>query len=193
MRLLVFVFAMILISCNQKEKVEINNPLPVEFGDPFIMKASDGIYYMIGTGGVKDGFKMYSSEDLKNWKDKGRIYQGNTDISWGVAKFWAPELYEIDGRFYLLFSADWRENPLNELENFRIGVAVSDNPTGPYTDMYNRPIFDPGYPIIDGNLHFENDKVYLYYSRCCYKHPVESEVSEWARNKNMFEIGRAHV
>ncbi len=163
-----------------------DNPLPVAFGDPFIMKASDGKYYMTGTGGVKDGFKMYSSSDLKDWKDEGRIYQGNRDTSWNIANFWAPELYEKDGKFYLLFSADWRYNPTNELENFRIGVAVADNVTGPYADLHNRPVFDPGYPIIDGNLHFEDGKVYLYYSRCCYKHPVESEVASWARDKGIF-------
>ncbi len=176
--------------CNPKPKttsLDFNNPLSVEFGDPYILKASNGIYYMIGTGGVKDGFKMYSSKDLKEWNDEGRIYQGNTESSWNIANFWAPELYEIDGKFHLLFSADWRENPNNELENFRIGVAVSDSPTGPYKDLFDRPIFDPGYPVIDGNLLFENGKAYLYYSRCCYKNPVESEVADWAREKGMFD------
>lgn len=163
-----------------------NNPQPVAFGDPYILKASDGKYYMVGTGGVKDGFKMFSSPNLRDWVDEGIIYQGNTEDSWGIANFWAPELYEIKGKFYLLFSADWRNNPNNELENFRIGVAVADRVTGPYSDLYNRPLFDPGYPIIDGNLHFEDGKVYLYYSRCCYKHPVESEVASWARVKGMF-------
>ncbi|WP_346862545.1 glycoside hydrolase family 43 protein [uncultured Draconibacterium sp.] len=175
-------------ACQPKsEGLKIENPLPVEFGDPYILKASDGIYYMVGTGGVTDGFKMYSSTDLINWKDEGRIYQGNTKESWGIANFWAPELYEYKGKFYLLFSADWRVNPTGELENFRIGVAVSDSPTGTYNDLYDRPIFDPGYPVIDGNLLFENDKVYLYYSRCCYKNPVESEVASWARAEGLFE------
>jgi GH43 family beta-xylosidase len=87
----------------------------------------------------------------------------------------------------MLFSADWRYNPTNEEENFRIGVAISDNPTGPYTDLYNRPLFDPGYPVIDANLLIEGGKIYLYYSRCCYKHPVESEVAEWARKEGMFD------
>lgn len=190
---LVLFLSIILSSCHSKDEhannaqLTFNNPLPVEFGDPYILNASDGKYYMIGTGGVKDGFKMYSSDDLKEWKDEGRIYQGNTSDSWSVANFWAPELYEINGKFYMIFSADWRENPTNELENFRIGVAVADTPTGPYTDLYNRPVFDPGYPIIDGNLLFEDDKVYLYYSRCCYKHPVESEVADWAREQGMFD------
>lgn len=191
MKSLLFTFTIIILfsGCNPQPKtttLNFNNPLPVEFGDPYILKASDGMYYMIGTGGVKDGFKMYSSNDLNEWNDEGRIYQGNIDSSWNIANFWAPELYEIDDKFYLLFSADWRENPTNELENFRIGVAVSDSPTGPYKDLYNRPIFDPGYPVIDGNLLFEDGKVYLYYSRCCYKNPVESEVADWAREKGMF-------
>ena len=173
--------AVVTVTCSEsKQKLEFNNPLPVEFGDPYILKSSDGKYYMTGTGGVKDGFKMYSSDDLKEWKDEGRIYSGNTDTSWCVANFWAPELYEHQGKYYLFYSADWRHNPNNELENFRIGVAVADSPTGPYTDLYNRPVYDPGYPIIDANLWVEDDKVYLYYSRVCYKHPVE-------------KIGRAHV
>ncbi len=180
-------FLLVLFTCgNAISKSPGENPLPVEFGDPYILKASNGIYYMTGTGGVKDGFKMYSSSDLKSWKDEGRVYQGNTATSWCTANFWAPELYEYRGKYYLLFSADWRENPTNELENFRIGVAVSDSPTGPFTDLINRPIFDPRYPVIDGNLLFENDKIYLYYSRCCYKNPVKSEVSEWARKKGLF-------
>ena len=165
----------------------ISNPLPVEFGDPYILKASDGIYYMIGTGGVRDGFKMYTSTDLKEWNDEGRIFEGNTDSSWCVGNFWAPELYEHKGKYYMFYSADWRENPMGELENFRIGVAVADKPTGPYTDLFNRPIFDPGYPIIDANILFEHGRVYLFYSRCCYKNPVESELADWARSKGMFD------
>ncbi len=186
---LILIFAAVfLIRCGKNnQELQLNNPLPVEFGDPYILKASDGMYYMVGTGGVKDGFMMYTSTDLKEWEDAGRIYQGNTDTSWCVANFWAPELYEHNGKFYLFYSADWRENPTNELENFKIGVAVSDEPTGPYTDLYNRPIFDPGYPIIDANLLIENGRVYLYYSRACYKHPVESELAEWARNEGMFD------
>ncbi len=190
MRYLKFVVLMVLVfnvSCKRPVKnFEPSNPLNVELGDPYILRASDGMYYMTGTGGVKDGFKMYSSADLKDWKDLGRIYQGNTDSSWCIANFWAPELYEKNGLFYLFFSADWRINPTNELENFRIGVAVSDSPSGPYKDLYDRPIIDPGYPIIDANLLFEGDEVYLYYSRACYKHPVESEIADWAREQKLF-------
>lgn len=185
-----------LLSCTQKNrksddqtesKITYQNPLPVSFGDPFILKASDGKFYMYGTGGVEDGFQASVSDDLVHWENLGRIYQGNTADSWSVANFWAPEVYEIDGKYYMLFSADWRHNPTNEGENFRIGVAVADKPSGPFKDLMDRPIFDPGYPIIDANLYFEDGKVYLYYSRCCYKNPVKSEVADWAKKQGWFD------
>ena len=183
---------LILISCNgsiQQGEVFIpNNPLPVEFGDPYVLLASDGNYYMYGTGGgAIDGFSVYSSDNLADWKYEGQVYRGNSPESWTVANFWAPEVYEIEGKFYMLFSADWKCNPTNELENFRIGVAVSDSPTGPFEELSEGPLFDPGYPIIDANIWFEDEKAYLYYSRCCYKNPVESDVAEWAREENMFD------
>jgi beta-xylosidase len=163
------------------------NPLPVALGDPFLLKASDGKFYLYGTTGNLNGFKAYSSEDWVNWQDEGQVYEGATNKSWTVDCFWAPEVYERNGKYYLWFSANWKENPTNETENFRIGVAVSDKPTGPFEDMYDRPVFDPGYPIIDANLYFESDRVYLYYSRCCYKHPVRSEVSDWAKMQGWYD------
>ena len=185
---LLVVTVIVLMGCTSlAPQFQSQNPLPVEFGDPFILKASDGKYYMTGTSGVRDGFKMLSSTDLVNWQDEGRIFQGNTDTSWCVANFWAPELYEHNSKFYLFYSADWRENPNNDLENFRVGYAVSDTPTGPYVDVLNRPIYDPGYPIIDVNLYFEDDRVFFYYSRVCYKNPVETELSAWAREQGMFD------
>lgn len=167
--------------------ITYSNPLPVAFGDPFILSASDGKYYMYGTGGVEKGFGAYSSDNLVDWHFEGEVYSGDQPGSWTVKNYWAPEVYEIDGRYYMFFSADWKENPTNELENFRIGVAVADRPTGPFTEVSDGPLFDPGYPIIDANILQHDGKTYLYYSRCCYKHPVESEVAEWARAQDLFE------
>lgn len=165
-----------------------NNPLPVAFGDPFVLNDGKGKYYMYGTGGgAKDGFSVYSSTDLKDWKDEGQVYHHDNKNGWGIHSFWAPEVYKRNGKYYLFYSAQWKHNPTNEKENFKIGVAVSDLPTGPFIDLTNRPIFDPGYPIIDANVWFENGKTYLYYSRCCYKHPVKSEVADWARKKGWYK------
>ncbi len=166
-----------------------NNPLPLALGDPFLLQASDGKYYMYGTSEGFNGFKTYSSENLKEWKDEGIIYEGAGAESWAKDCFWAPEVYEREGKYYLWFSANWKHNPNNEGENFRIGVAVSDHPTGPFKEMHHAPLFDPGYPIIDANLYFDDktERVYLYYSRCCYKHPVNTEVSAWAKEQGWYD------
>lgn len=176
-------------SVSEERALTYTNPLPVQFGDPYILLASDSMYYMYGTGGgAKDGFCAYSSSDLVNWKSEGQVFQGNIPGSWGVANFWAPEVYERGGKYYMLYSADWNVNPTNELENFRIGVAVSDKPTGPFKELSDKPLFDPGYPAIDGNLLTDEDgRTYLYYSRCCYKHPVESEIADEARKAGKFK------
>ena len=157
----------------------------IAFGDPYVLK-DDGMYYMYGTGGVNNGFAAYSSSDLKTWDFKGQVYFNTNKNAWGISSFWAPEVYKRNGKYYMFYSAQWKHNPTNELENFKIGVAVADKPTGPFIDIKDSPIFDPGYPIIDANVLFENGKIYLYYSRCCYKHPVESEIADLAKKNGWY-------
>lgn len=185
-KLILSLIAIACVSCAHREESS-NNPLDVKLGDPYVLLASDGHYYMYGTGG-KDGFGCYKSDDLKNWEYQGEVYKGNTDESWAESCFWAPEVYERNGKFYMFFSANWKVNPTSEEENFLIGVAESDSPVGPFREISNKPLFNPGYPIIDANVLFDEDgRCYLYFSRCCYKHPVESEIADWAREKGLFD------
>ncbi len=175
-------------------KATFTNPLKVQFGDPFVLY-TDSTYYMYGTGGGADkGFAAYSSIDMVNWKKEGQIYFHDNQNGWSNPKaawdgaYWAPEVYEVAGKFYLFYSAQWKENPTNELENFRIGVAVANSPAGPFIDLANKPLFDPGYPVIDANVFFDtNGKCYLYYSRVAYKHPVRSEISDWAKKQGWYK------
>lgn len=172
----------------QKE-FSYKNPLGLKVADPFILDNGDGTYYLYGTGGgAVDGFSTYSSTNLVDWKYEGQIFYGNRDSTWSESAFWAPECYKVDGKYYLFYSANWKYNPTNEDENFHIGVAVSDKPTGPFLDLQNEPLFQPGYPVIDANvIQDDTGKYYLYYSRACYKHPVESDIATWAKNKGLFD------
>ena len=199
MRFLIFpCLALLLTTCGDPQQPSTqlpnpqptySNPLDVKFGDPYIMDDGTGTYYLYGTGGgAEDGFSVYSSTDLVDWNNEGQIYYGNNDTTWNESAFWAPECYKFDGKYYLFYSANWKVNPTNEGENFHIGVAVADSPTGPFSDLTDGPLFSPGYPILDANVFVDDDgKYYLYYSRACYEHPVESEVADWAREKGMFE------
>jgi beta-xylosidase len=166
---------------DDESAVKITNPLPVKFGDPYILLANDCNYYMYGTSECQ-GFEAYKSSDLATWESCGIVYKGGTESQWNKDCFWAPEVYEKDGKYYMFYSANAKENPNNEGENFHIGIAVADNPAGPFKDLYNHPLFNPPYPVIDANVLFDTDgKCYLYFSRCCYKHPVDSEIAQKAK------------
>ena len=164
------------------------NPLNCSIGDPYILR-EPGHYYIYGTGGGRGAtaYPTYTSTNLVEWTSVGETYIRNPDDSWCTGMFWAPEVYHVKDKFYMFYSAQWRNNPTNERENFRIGVAMSDKPTGPFRDIKNEPIFDPGYPAIDADVLLDSDgRAYLYYSRCCYKHPVESELLTWAKEKGWY-------
>ena len=185
---LIAIFPVFLFSCKDRQKIaEVVNPLPIEFGDPFLLHASDGKYYMYGTS-LPDGFEAYESENLTDWHKIGQVYKGGAPEQWNVDCFWAPEVYERDGKYYMFYSANSRNNPNEEEENFKIGVAVSDSPAGPFTDYLDRPLFEADYPVIDANVLFdENGKNYIYFSRCCYQHPVESEIAMQARQDSIYD------
>ncbi len=48
------------------------------------------------------------------------------DVPWAEKQFWAPDAAEKEGKFYLFFPAKGYDGI------FRIGVAVSDSPAGPF-------------------------------------------------------------
>ena len=53
-------------SAVEEPELTYSNPLSVQFGDPYVLLASDGRYYMYGTGaGAVDGFCAYSSVSIR--------------------------------------------------------------------------------------------------------------------------------
>ncbi len=166
---------------NTKSSLTYTNPLGIYIGDPDVLHIP-GRYYIYGTGGG-----TFTSTNLVNWDSVGNTQPIRATNYWFNGAFWAPEVYLVKDEYYMFYSAQWTNNPTNERENFRIGVAISDSPAGPFKDMKDGPIFDPGYPIIDADVLFDTDgRVYLYYSRCCYKHSVDSELLDWAKAKGWY-------
>lgn len=164
-------------------------------GDPSVLRKPsgevvqyDGRYWLYFTseGAKVNGFEARSTDDFATWRDEGVVFDATG--TWARDGFWAPEGYEIDGKYYLFFSAQNAEYPWTTAEKFNIGVAVADSPAGPFKLLKDEPIFEPGYPIIDANLFIDDDGVpYLTFSRCCYKHPVETELSEKCRREKKFD------
>ncbi len=88
----------------------------------YIYPTSDGF-----TGWAGNYFKVFSSADLTNWKDEGVMLDLPKQVSWANRNAWAPCIIEkkVNGRykyFYYFTAAQ------------KIGVAVADEPTGPFVD-----------------------------------------------------------
>ena len=92
-------------------------------------------YYIYSTTDGTPGwgghdFSVFSSENLVDWKDEGKMLDVKGDqVRWATGNAWAPAIIEKNGKYYFYFSA---HNPQSNRKE--IGVAVSDSPTGPFVD-----------------------------------------------------------
>ena len=71
-------------------------------------------------------FPLLHSTDLVNWELTGAVLPHRPD--WAAGDFWAPEISEFNGRYYVYYVARQRGGPLS------VAVATADKPGGPYTD-----------------------------------------------------------
>lgn len=111
------------------------NPVwPGYFADPFVLRHA-GEYFAYGTAetlersdaGEVRAFKILRSPDLANWEPAGAALElSNAEATHA---YWAPEVAEKAGRFYLYYSSA----PPGHDELHRLRVAVADRPTGPFT------------------------------------------------------------
>lgn len=123
----------------------------VPLADPFILLYK-GTYYAYGTHAA-DGIEVYTSKDLRSW-DKSENLALNKNDSFGEKWFWAPEVYHVNGKFYMYYSADEY-----------ICVATSDSPLGPFRQNVQKPMLE-GEKAIDNSLFVDDDgKAYLFFVR----------------------------
>lgn len=143
--------------------------------DPFVMRSGD-LYYMYTAGRTFGTFDVRVSCDLIRWSEPKLIYSAEGD-TWSKDCYWAPECHCINGMYYLFFSANRADS--TEEESFAITCVRSKTPDGIFEDYLKRPLFITPYPAIDGNILCEDGHIYLYFSRCCYKHSVNGIEESW--------------
>ena len=127
----------------------------VPLADPFILLYND-TYYAYGTGS-EDGIEVMISEDLIYWQKVKNERHGlalHKDDSFGDKWFWAPEVYYVNGKFYMYYSAEEH-----------MCVAISDSPTGPFIQEDKVPML-VGEKTIDNSLFIDEDVTpYLFFDR----------------------------
>ncbi|GAA4799256.1 glycoside hydrolase family 43 protein [Olivibacter ginsenosidimutans] len=130
---------------------------PIVLGDPF-MYTYHNKYYLTGTGPADQGFPCYVSYDMINWEYQGLLWEKKQNC-WAKGAFWAPEVISYMGKFYLIYSGF-----SDQFKGLRLALAVSDQPEGPFTDLY-APLFDGGFGAIDGHIFVDQGQPYLFFSK----------------------------
>ncbi|MFC2137095.1 family 43 glycosylhydrolase [Bacteroidota bacterium] len=99
----------------------------------------------------------FSSNDLVNWTDHGVIFSLD-NVSWAEKWAWAPDCMKYNDKYYFYFTAD-----------DQIGVAISENPFGPFKDTLGKPLIEKGEGetrVMDPAIFIDDDEeIYLYFGQ----------------------------
>ena len=136
----------------------------INIRDPFILPYN-GKYYMYGTRGNNTwerkpletlGFDVYVSDDLENWSEPKEIFS-YFDGFWGDTQYWAPEVHEYKGKFYLFASFKG--------EGYHRGTAIleCDTPDGRFREHSDKAVTPRDWECLDGTFYVENGIPYIVF------------------------------
>jgi arabinan endo-1,5-alpha-L-arabinosidase len=92
-----------------------------------VLRVGDG-YVAYGTGSAPGGrpFEVLRSDDLVRWRSVGGALEPLGEA--GATDYWAPEVAESDGRFFMYYSAGTGDR------GHLLRVAIADAAEGPFRD-----------------------------------------------------------
>jgi beta-xylosidase len=139
-----------------------------DFPDPYVIRVGD-TYFAYSTNVYPSNIPAITSTDLVNWESLGDVLPALP--KWAISNFqyaWAPGVIQIGDKFVMYYVA--RDQ---EIDKQCIGVGVSDQPAGPFTDSNEEAFICQGdlggsidaYPFQD-----KDGKLYLLWKNdgnCC--------------------------
>jgi len=133
-----------------------------------------------------EDYHVFSFENLTDWTDHGVIVS-QEKVPWVNPKgyaMWAPDCIENNGKYYFYFPSPANDSTLGR--GFSIGVAVSDNPYGPFNPQ-PKPIKNAR--GIDPNVFIDKDgQAYLYWAaRNFYVAKLKEDMLELAYEPQIIE------
>jgi len=107
---------------------EFQNPVrPGDYPDPSVIRVGSDYWATATSSEWAPHFPLLHSRDLVNWDVRGYVFAEAP--GWARANFWAPEIAQDRGRYFIYYTA--RQTSSNRLA---VAVASADKPDGPYTD-----------------------------------------------------------
>jgi len=136
------------VSAQRRAAAVYTNPVAAgDYPDPSVIRVGRDYYATATTSEWGPEFPILHSRDLVNWETVGAVFKLRP--AWAVGSFWAPEISQHRGRFYVYYVARKKDGPLCT------AVATARRPQGPYTD--HGPLVCQevgsidGYPVTDEN------------------------------------------
>ena len=135
------------------------------YGDPAVLKVEDGWVLTATSNDADNAFPVLFSGDLAHWEHRGFIFPQDETPPWTavgrrVADFWAPEMRQVGGEYWVAYTAREKSNAL------AIGLARAPSPFGPWQDN-GAPLITGGkvlYPgtaasggVIDSHIFVDHD------------------------------------
>ncbi|WP_372756866.1 family 43 glycosylhydrolase [Mariniflexile sp.] len=126
---------------------------------------------------------VFSTTDMVNWTDHG-VALDIKDVKWAEKYAWAPDCIEANGKYYFYFPTD----------QFHIGVAVSNKPTGPFVDPLGKPLISMDTEGVVCNRDFIDPGVFIDDDGQAYLYMGQLVVNAIKLNKDMISYdGVVHL
>ena len=163
------IIALFLNACSHSKTIQFTskgNPvIPGWYADPegVIFENRYWIYPTYSAPYKQQVFMdAFSSKDLVRWHKHQKIVD-TSSVKWAHMAMWAPSIVEKEGKYYLFFAAN---DIQNDNEKGGIGVAVANNPEGPFKDLLGKPLIDKfhnGAQPIDQYVFKDGSQWYMIY------------------------------
>lgn len=144
--------------------------------DPFPMVHNGTVYLFtdhdedatVNNFFTMNDWRVYTTTDMVNWTDHGSPLKF-TDFSWSSGEAWAGQVIYRNGKFYFYVPINSRNLASRDgdggvITRKVIGVAVADNPFGPFKDALGKPLIVATEGDIDPTVYIDDDgQAYLYW------------------------------
>jgi beta-xylosidase len=122
-----FALFLFVMSVGAQHRATYTNPaMAGDFPDPSVIRVGQDYWAAATSSEWAPEFPLLHSRDLVNWEIVSSVFHKRPQ--WSVGSYWAPEISEDHGRFFIYYAARKKNGPLC------VAVATAARPQGPYTD-----------------------------------------------------------
>lgn len=120
--------ALMSATAQAQQRGSYTNPVAAgDFPDPSVIRVGQDYWATATTSEWAPEFPIMHSRDLINWEIVGAVFERRPE--WSVGSYWAPEISQHRGRFFVYYTARRKEK-----NSLCVAVATARTPRGPYRD-----------------------------------------------------------